>query len=106
MSTRMVRVRLRRATAFALERLAAEQWIPLGRVCQRALEVHLLSGASVAWGRVPMPDGVDVPVPVPPELWSEAKRAADAADITIGQLCRLAAESYVRAHPPAVRRAS
>lgn len=106
MKPRQVPVRLRRATMHVLNIVAAERWEPVAVVCRDALAMHLRMETPVRIGRVPMPLGDDVTVPIPQELWLEAKRFADRADITIGQLCRLAAESYARSWPASRRAAS
>jgi hypothetical protein len=103
--TRPVQVRLRPSTTHALRELAAERWETIADLVSTALATCLRVETPVRLGRVPMPAGDDVVVPMSPEHWLAAKKFADRADITIGQLCRLAAESYVREWP-AMRRAA
>ena len=106
MSARLVRVRLRPKTLAALEAIAAERWTSVASECVEALARHLRAARPVRVGRVPMPEGVDVVVPLEADLWHEAKRVADGADVTIGQLCRLAAQAHARARPRLRRIAS
>lgn len=106
MRSRLVRVRLRPTTVAAIAAIAAQRWTSLARLCREALAEQLASAEPVRLGRVPMPPGVDIVVPLPPAVWAEAKRVADVADVSIGQLCRLAAEAHVQARPIARRMAS
>lgn len=104
--SRHVRVRLRPETYMLVERAAASGWKSLDALCRTSVRAHLLGGHRTPPGRVPMPIGIDIDLEFPDDLWNEAKNAAKAADMTVGQLARHAIELWARTaasvHRPAV----
>ncbi len=103
MTTRTVRVRLTPEALAALRALASATSLPMERLCVDALETHLARARQVPWGRELRPYGRDLVIELSLLTWQRARAMADAADITVGQLCRISVEaSLVRPATPRV----
>ena len=97
---RVVFVRLTGPTRTRLDQFAARFGMSLPGVCLYALERLVATPRGALHGRHPNPPGHDITMTMSPELWSRAKRLADAADTTIGRLCRHAVEVLLDVHMP------
>ena len=93
-ASRFIAVRLRPSTFATVERIGAACWLSPAELCAGVVAAFLESSVPNEAQRIPMPPGKDLFVVVPLQVWRDAKRISDRLDITIGQLARLAIETW------------